>query len=87
MYARQDLREEAPQHLATSGAPPEWPSKGEIVFEEVCLRYREGLPLVLRSVSFRVRGGHKVGLVGRTGAGESPACFSCGPGGLRARLD
>ncbi|XP_029847824.3 multidrug resistance-associated protein 5 isoform X2 [Ixodes scapularis] len=69
-YCR-DLREEAPQHLATSGAPPEWPSKGEIVFEEVCLRYREGLPLVLRSVSFRVRGGHKVGLVGRTGAGKS----------------
>ncbi|KAM7283631.1 multidrug resistance-associated protein 5 isoform X2 [Ixodes scapularis] len=68
-YCR-DLREEAPQHLATSGAPPEWPSKGEIVFEEVCLRYREGLPLVLHSVSFHVRGGHKVGLVGRTGPGK-----------------
>jgi ABC-type bacteriocin/lantibiotic exporter with double-glycine peptidase domain len=35
------------------------------------LRYRPGLPLVLRGVSFEVAGGDKVGLVGRTGSGKS----------------
>lgn len=37
----------------------------------VSLRYRPGLPLVLRGVSFRVEEGQRVGVVGRTGAGKS----------------
>ena len=40
--------------------PPTWPSRGEIKFKEVSLRYREGLPLVLKNVSFDVRAGEKV---------------------------
>lgn len=35
------------------------------------MRYREGLPLVLKSVSFKIFSGEKVGIVGRTGAGKS----------------
>lgn len=35
------------------------------------MRYREGLDLVLKGVNFTVKGGEKVGLVGRTGAGKS----------------
>jgi ABC-type multidrug transport system fused ATPase/permease subunit len=35
------------------------------------MRYRPGLPLVLRGVSLSVKGGEKVGIVGRTGAGKS----------------
>ena len=35
------------------------------------MRYRPMTPLVLKGVSFRVRGGEKVGIVGRTGAGKS----------------
>lgn len=71
-----ELREEAPQHLATSGAPKEWPTRGEVVFEEVCLRYRDELPLVLRNISFLIKGGDKVGIVGRTGAGKSSILVS-----------
>ena len=49
----------------------QWPSKGSIRFSSVSMRYRPGLPLALKNVSFRVRAGEKVGVVGRTGAGKS----------------
>ncbi|KAF9472565.1 multidrug resistance-associated ABC transporter [Pholiota conissans] len=51
--------------------PPTWPSEGCIVFKNVELAYREGLPLVLKDVSLEVKPGEKVGIVGRTGAGKS----------------
>eukprot|EP00929_Paragymnodinium_shiwhaense_P029915 TRINITY_DN17055_c0_g1_i1.p1 TRINITY_DN17055_c0_g1~~TRINITY_DN17055_c0_g1_i1.p1 ORF type:complete len:1486 (-),score=344.05 TRINITY_DN17055_c0_g1_i1:247-4704(-) len=48
-----------------------WPQSGEIKFEEVVMRYRPDLPRVLNGVSFTVKGGTGVGVVGRTGAGKS----------------
>lgn len=48
-----------------------WPSKGEIVFENVCLRYRDGLPLALDSISFHLKPGTRCGVCGRTGSGKS----------------
>ncbi|KAJ7607493.1 multidrug resistance-associated ABC transporter [Roridomyces roridus] len=51
--------------------PPSWPEKGEISFNDVEMSYRPGLPLVLQGVSFDIRAGEKVGVVGRTGAGKS----------------
>ncbi|KAL4252214.1 ATP-binding cassette transporter C [Abortiporus biennis] len=51
--------------------PPSWPENGVIQFNNVELSYRPGLPLVLKGVSFRIRPGEKVGIVGRTGAGKS----------------
>ncbi|CUI15196.1 ABC transporter, putative, partial [Bodo saltans] len=53
-------------------APPEnWPSAGAVDFQNASLRYRDGLPLVLKSLTLRVEAGHKVGVVGRTGSGKS----------------
>jgi ATP-binding cassette subfamily C (CFTR/MRP) protein 1 len=51
--------------------PQEWPQHGAIEFRNVELAYREGLPLVLKDVSFAVGKGEKIGVVGRTGAGKS----------------
>jgi ABC-type multidrug transport system fused ATPase/permease subunit len=48
-----------------------WPSKGALRFENLQLRYRPELPLVLHGVDMDVAGGEKVGICGRTGAGKS----------------
>ncbi|TMW62208.1 hypothetical protein Poli38472_009701 [Pythium oligandrum] len=51
--------------------PEAWPSTGSIQFDNLCLKYRPELPLVLRGVSMDIAGGEKVGICGRTGAGKS----------------
>jgi ATP-binding cassette subfamily B protein len=63
----------APRHrpAGLQGAPPadRGPS-GSIVFEDVSFAYNEA-DYVLRNVSFEVRPGERVGIVGATGAGKS----------------
>ena len=51
--------------------PKSWPSKGDIEFKDYSMRYREGLPYVLKDMSVKIAAGEKVGIVGRTGAGKS----------------
>nr|POE49106.1 oligomycin resistance atp-dependent permease yor1 [Quercus suber] len=51
--------------------PESWPEKGEIIFSDVRVRYRPGLPLVLQGLSLHIRPGERIGIVGRTGAGKS----------------
>lgn len=48
-----------------------WPENGAITFDNLSLRYREGLPLVLRGITCKIRAREKIGVVGRTGAGKS----------------
>jgi len=48
-----------------------WPCSGDLRFDDVCLRYFPGGPLALKRVSFHVRSGEKVGVVGRTGSGKT----------------
>uniref|UniRef100_A0A5S6Q235 ABC-type glutathione-S-conjugate transporter n=1 Tax=Trichuris muris TaxID=70415 RepID=A0A5S6Q235_TRIMR len=51
--------------------PPDWPSQGNVVFNKYSTRYRPGLDLALKDISFIVNTHEKVGIVGRTGAGKS----------------
>jgi ABC-type multidrug transport system fused ATPase/permease subunit len=48
-----------------------WPSRGELEFRDVQMRYRPLLPPALDGLSFRVEAGKHCGVVGRTGAGKS----------------
>jgi len=51
--------------------PPSVPSDGhKVVFDDVWLKYRQG-HWILKGVSFGVRRGERIGVVGRTGAGKS----------------
>ena len=51
--------------------PEGWPDKGRIDFIDLKCRYRKNLDLVLRGVTVTFTGGHKIGIVGRTGSGKS----------------
>jgi ABC-type multidrug transport system fused ATPase/permease subunit len=68
-YYGKHIEQEAPAH--TVPVPEEWPSQGEIVFRDVHLRYRPGLPYALQKLNLHVRPGERIGVVGRTGAGKS----------------
>jgi len=48
-----------------------WPSQGCIRYDNVYMRYRQDLPTVLKGLTFEVKPGQKVGVVGRTGSGKS----------------
>ena len=48
-----------------------WPTQGAIEMKNVHMRYRDGLPLVLRGLNLSIAAKEKVGIVGRTGAGKS----------------
>ena len=48
-----------------------WPSTGHLTFEKVCVRYRPGLPLALKGLTFTAEAGQRIGICGRTGAGKS----------------
>ncbi|EOD49308.1 putative abc multidrug transporter protein [Neofusicoccum parvum UCRNP2] len=63
------LEQEPPLHLGP--VAPTWPERGEIVFDNVQMRYRDGLPLVLQGLNMHVLAGERIGVVGRTGAGKS----------------
>jgi ABC-type multidrug transport system fused ATPase/permease subunit len=65
------LPQEAPSHIAETAPPESWPQSGAITLQNVSLKYRPELPLVLNDVSLQVKGGEKIGICGRTGAGKS----------------
>lgn len=50
---------------------PNWPEQGVVEFKDVYMRYRPDTADVLNGLTFEIEAGHKVGIVGRTGAGKS----------------
>jgi len=48
-----------------------WPSRGEIVLQNLCMRYRSDTQLVLKGLNLVIGAGERIGIVGRTGSGKS----------------
>lgn len=66
-----ELKPEAPSEIKATQPAADWPQEGALSYRGISARYRENLDLVLKDVSFELKGGEKVGVCGRTGAGKS----------------
>ncbi|CAM9122833.1 unnamed protein product, partial [Ectocarpus sp. 4 AP-2014] len=65
-----------PQEAALESEPgykpaDAWPAEGNIEVRDMSMRYRDDLPPVLKGLTLSIKGGSRVGVVGRTGAGKS----------------
>ncbi|KAF9155878.1 hypothetical protein BG015_008240 [Linnemannia schmuckeri] len=71
-----NVEEEAPAVIEGSRPPASWPHAGQISIEHLTVRYSPGTPDILKNVSVSIKGGEKVGVVGRTGSGKSTLAIS-----------
>nr|XP_016434219.1 PREDICTED: ABC transporter C family member 10-like [Nicotiana tabacum] len=62
---------EAPEIVKENRPPVNWPTRGKVEIQDLQIRYREDSPLVLRGITCTFEGGHKIGIVGRTGSGKT----------------
>ncbi|XP_052104159.1 ATP-binding cassette sub-family C member 5-like isoform X3 [Mytilus californianus] len=69
-YSR-EVESEGDSIIEGQSPPNNWPSDGCISFKKLKMKYRDNLPLALKSVSFDVLPQEKVGIVGRSGSGKS----------------
>ncbi|XP_071709505.1 ABC transporter C family member 10 [Rutidosis leptorrhynchoides] len=65
------LPSEAPLVIKENRPPSNWPNSGKVEIQDLQIRYRPESPLVLKGVSCTFQGGHKIGIVGRTGSGKT----------------
>ncbi len=70
LYYSDNIDPEADAEKPNDDPDANWPSSGGIVIKDASLRYRGG-PEVLKSLTFSIKGGEKIGVVGRTGSGKS----------------
>ena len=66
-----EVVKQAREPLFDGKVQPEGPVKGEIIFENVSFMYSDGKDDVLKNVSFQVKPGQAVALLGSTGSGKS----------------
>lgn len=60
-----NIAQEAPHEIEDMKPPADWPTRGSVEFTDIVMRYRPGLPLVLKGLSLSIQGGEKIGVVGR----------------------
>jgi ABC-type multidrug transport system fused ATPase/permease subunit len=68
-----DLPQEPPVAIEENSPPPSWPSGDSnnlIVVDDLVVKYAPELPSVLHNISFALKGGERIGLLGRTGTGR-----------------
>ena len=67
-----DLPQEPPAVIESHRVPAYWPSNTNndslLVVENLIIKYAPDLPAVLHDVSFTLKAGERVGLLGRTGS-------------------
>ena len=61
----ESIPQEAPHEVPDEKPDQSWPQEGAIEFDRIQMSYRPGLPNVLKGLTFKVRGGEKIGVVGR----------------------
>ncbi|KAJ7596700.1 hypothetical protein C8J56DRAFT_294246 [Mycena floridula] len=72
-YVEIEQEEKPTEH----GKPPAyWPSSGDLKVEGLNARYSSDGPLVLKDLSFEIKSGQRIGIVGRTGSGKSSLTLS-----------
>lgn len=71
VHYTKNIQSEAPQIIPTNRPPAHWPDKGEIIYKDVDVRYRENAEPALQGISFHVNPKEKIGIVGRTGSGKT----------------
>ncbi|KAG8779614.1 hypothetical protein FRC12_024032 [Ceratobasidium sp. 428] len=68
--------EQEPATTSDKVPPAYWPSSGNIIVENLVARYSANGPAVLHGLSFEIKSGERVGIVGRTGSGKSSLTLS-----------
>ncbi|KAG7443764.1 multidrug resistance-associated ABC transporter [Guyanagaster necrorhizus] len=75
-----ELPQEPPAVIESHRPPAYWPSSSEndslIAVENLVVKYSPELPAVLQDISFTLKAGERIGLLGRTGSGKSTLAMS-----------
>ncbi|KAJ7578610.1 P-loop containing nucleoside triphosphate hydrolase protein [Mycena floridula] len=68
--------DQEPKSLEAGKPPAYWPASGELRVEKLSAKYSFDGPAVLEDISFEIKSGQRVGVVGRTGSGKSSLTLS-----------
>ena len=71
------LPQEAELNIQGEGKPKDdWPQSGRIELKNMCIYYDNASKPVLKNLTCLIKGGEKIGIVGRTGAGKGVSIIS-----------